>query len=65
VGRIFGIGIDSDILYYPGEVEQWVQAYRAGGTNAEYRLITTPYGHDAFLIEWKPVERVLEEALGA
>jgi homoserine O-acetyltransferase/O-succinyltransferase len=59
VGQIIGVGIDSDILYYPAEVREWVAAYRQAGANAEYREISSLYGHDAFLIEWDQVEQIL------
>jgi homoserine O-acetyltransferase/O-succinyltransferase len=59
VGQIVGVGIDSDILYYPAEVREWVAAYRRAGANAEYREISSLYGHDAFLIEWDQVEQIL------
>ena len=64
VQRIIGVGIDTDILYYPGEVRDWVERYSAEGVDARYREIRSPYGHDAFLIEWEEVEGVLREALG-
>jgi len=54
-----GVGIDSDILYYPAEVRAWVNAYARGGASARYEEIRTPYGHDAFLIEFEQVERIL------
>ncbi len=56
------MGIDSDILYYPREVQAWVRAYSAAGVNAKYEEISSPYGHDAFLIEWEQVGRVLRSA---
>jgi homoserine O-acetyltransferase len=59
VRRVIGVGIDSDILYLPTEVRDWVAAYRAAGANAEYREIASLYGHDAFLIEWDQVEGIL------
>ena len=59
VGEVIGVGIDSDILYLPGEVRDWVSAYGAAGARAEYREIASLYGHDAFLIEWDQVERIL------
>ena len=59
VRRVTGVGIDSDILYLPGEVRDWVASYRSAGANAEYREIASLYGHDAFLIEWDQVERIL------
>jgi homoserine O-acetyltransferase/O-succinyltransferase len=59
VGRVIGVGIDSDILYPASEVRDWVTAYQAAGAHAEYREIASLYGHDAFLIEWDQVERIL------
>jgi homoserine O-acetyltransferase len=61
VGRVIGVGVDTDILYLPGEVRAWTDAYRAGGVDARYREIRSPSGHDAFLIEWDQVERILRE----
>jgi homoserine O-acetyltransferase len=62
VGEVIGVGIDSDILYNPHEVRAWVRAYGAAGVNARYEEISSPYGHDAFLIEWEQVGRVLRSA---
>ncbi|MGH7628179.1 MAG: alpha/beta fold hydrolase [Gemmatimonadales bacterium] len=59
VDEVIGVGIDSDILYYPREVRAWVQGYRASGTNARYVEIASVYGHDAFLIEFEQVARLL------
>jgi homoserine O-acetyltransferase len=59
VGEIVGVGVDSDILYYPAEVRDWVAAYRAAGANARYVEIASLYGHDAFLIEWDQVTAIL------
>jgi homoserine O-acetyltransferase/O-succinyltransferase len=61
VGRVIGVGIDSDILYPAAEVREWVAAYQAAGAPAEYREIASLYGHDAFLIEWDQVERILRD----
>jgi homoserine O-acetyltransferase/O-succinyltransferase len=59
VRQVVGVGIDTDILYYPAEVQEWVAAYQRGGANAHYREIVTKFGHDAFLIEFDQVERIL------
>jgi homoserine O-acetyltransferase len=59
VAQVIGVGIDSDILYLPEEVRDWVSAYQEGGVKAEYREIGSLHGHDAFLIEWDQVERIL------
>jgi homoserine O-acetyltransferase len=59
VAEVVGVGIDTDILYYPSEVRGWVEAYARGGANARYEEIRTPYGHDAFLIEADQAGRIL------
>jgi homoserine O-acetyltransferase len=59
VGEVTGVGIDSDILYPAAEVQEWVAGYGAGGARAVYREISSLYGHDAFLIEWEQVDRIL------
>jgi homoserine O-acetyltransferase len=59
VSDIVGVGVDSDILYPVAEVQHWVDAYRAAGAPARYREIASLHGHDAFLMEWDQVERVL------
>jgi homoserine O-acetyltransferase len=62
VGEIVGVGVDSDILYYPAEVRAWVESYRQAGANARYTEITSLYGHDAFLMEWEQVAAILGKA---
>ena len=59
VAEVIGVGIDTDILYYPAEVRSWVDGYRRGGATARYEELTSAYGHDAFLIEFPQVERFL------
>jgi len=59
VGEVVGVGIDSDILYYAAEVRDWVAGYARGGATVRYEEVRTPYGHDAFLIEFDQVERIL------
>jgi homoserine O-acetyltransferase len=61
---VVGVGIDTDILYFPDEVRRWVEGYRAGGAQAEYAKIATPFGHDAFLIEFEQAARILRNATG-
>lgn len=56
--RLTGVGIPGDAFYPVEEVEDWVRA--AGG---RFRTITSPHGHDAFLIERQRVASILEEAL--
>jgi homoserine O-acetyltransferase len=61
VRTVVGVGVDTDLLYAPGEVRAWTSAYAAAGAHARYREITSPAGHDAFLIEWDQVEAILRE----
>ena len=61
VRTVVGVGVDTDILYYPAEVRAWTEAYHAAGANARYREIASAAGHDAFLIEWDQVEAILRE----
>ena len=61
VRTVVGVGVDTDILYFPAEVRAWTEAYRAAGVDARYREIRSASGHDAFLIEWDQVEAILRE----
>jgi homoserine O-acetyltransferase len=61
VRTVIGVGVDTDILYFPEEVRAWTDAYRAAGVDARYREIASATGHDAFLIEWDQVEAILRE----
>ena len=49
------IGVDSDVLYLPEESRELARLI-PGGT---YREITSPWGHDAFLIEFGQLDRYL------
>lgn len=59
VGRVTGVGVDTDILYPAHEVRAWVDAFREGGLDADYREIRSLCGHDAFLIEFEQVREIL------
>jgi homoserine O-acetyltransferase len=62
--RLTAVGIEGDILYGPRQVRALVAACQRAGVSARYREITTSKGHDAFLIEWEQLGRILGEALG-
>ena len=53
------LGIDSDVLYPESEVK----TLAAGLPNAEYTRVTSPHGHDAFLIEFPQVAARLRRFL--
>ncbi len=61
--RLAGIGIEGDILYGPPQVRELVRAARAAGVRARYRHIRSTKGHDAFLVEWDQLERILRQTL--
>lgn len=54
------IGISSDVLY-PAEEQKKIAALIPGAT---YQEIESPYGHDAFLIEFERLNRLIKEFLG-
>jgi homoserine O-acetyltransferase len=58
-GRIVGVGIPGDLLYDPlVDVRRWTEVAGAG-----YREITSPKGHDGFLLEGEQVSSLLREIL--
>ena len=57
------VGIDRDQLFYPEHMERLATALRARGRHAEYTELSSPHGHDGFLIEWTQLEVVLRRAL--
>ena len=57
-GSLLGVGIPGDLLYPPEEVLRWTRA-----SGAAYRELTSPSGHDAFLLETDSVSSILAEAL--
>ena len=58
-----GLGIQGDILYGPAQVQELVAAARMAGADARYRELHSTKGHDAFLIEWDQLTRVLGDAM--
>ena len=57
------IGVDTDRLYAPAHGVALVEALVARGRVARYREITSPHGHDAFLIEGAQLRPLIAEAM--
>lgn len=62
--RLFGVGIQGDILYGPAQVRRLVQEALGSGVDATYRELRSAKGHDAFLVEWPQLSVIIGEALG-
>ena len=54
------IGISSDGLFPPQEVQALAEEVKAAGVRAEYREMITDHGHDAFLAEQAELIRLLQ-----
>jgi homoserine O-acetyltransferase/O-succinyltransferase len=63
--RVTGVGIEGDLLYGPRQVQSLVDAATRAGVATRYRFISSTKGHDAFLVEWDQLSRILREALPA
>ncbi len=61
--RVLVIGIDSDVLYYPCELRATTAQLRQLGKDARYAEIGSIYGHDAFLVEYPQLNRLVSEFL--
>ncbi|MCK8496926.1 alpha/beta fold hydrolase [Myxococcus fulvus] len=57
------VGIDQDLLFFPQHMETLAQRLRAQGVHAEHAELSSPHGHDGFLIEWAPLAALLTRAL--
>jgi homoserine O-acetyltransferase len=61
--RVLAISIDSDQLFFPEHMLWLTERLRVLGVDARHRQLRSAHGHDAFLIEWAPLSRLLTEAL--
>ncbi len=61
--RFLVLSFTSDWLYPPYQSEELVDAIRANGLSAEYHLIESSYGHDAFLLETDKMEDIVSRFL--
>lgn len=62
--KVLAIGIDTDYLFPLDEQEEIVGRVKAAGGDAALGLISSEYGHDAFLIEWDQLNGLLREFFG-
>src|SRR4051794_36806822 len=63
--RTLVIGIDSDILFPTHLQRETAERLHAVGRHAQYHEITSPWGHDAFLIEYDQITAAITRFLGA
>jgi len=61
--RALIVGIDSDILFQTDLQRAIVAALDAAGRAATYREIRSPWGHDAFLIEYEQLSAMIRAFL--
>jgi len=61
--RFLVLSFSSDWLYPPYQSEELVQAIRSNGLSAEYHMIDSSYGHDAFLLEADKMEDIVSRFL--
>jgi len=61
--RFLVLSFTSDWLYPPKQSEELVAAIRANGLSAEYHMIESTYGHDAFLLEADKIEDIVSRFL--
>ncbi len=61
--HLVGLGIDGDILYGPAQVRALVAAAAAAGAHSRYLALASSKGHDAFLVEWDDLTRIVGDVL--
>ncbi len=61
--ELLWVGIDNDLLYPPNDLIQAVELAKSCGVNARYAHLHSPFGHDAFLIEFDQLRDLIEGLL--
>ena len=56
---IFQVGVDSDFFFVPKENKETQKLLNEAGVENHYEEIKSIHGHDAFLIEFEQLERIL------
>jgi homoserine O-acetyltransferase/O-succinyltransferase len=59
------VSFDTDWLYPTAESRAVVHALNAGGAAVSFVELSSPYGHDAFLLDTPDLDRVIAGFLGA
>jgi homoserine O-acetyltransferase len=59
--NIILIGIEGDLLFPPETIRECLTELREQNINADYREIATVHGHDAFLIEFDQMTKMLAD----
>lgn len=57
------VGISTDMLYLPDAIQADVAWLQQQGVPAQYRLLTSPFGHDSFLVDQNGMRSVLSDFL--
>lgn len=60
---VTAVGIDSDVLYPASESVALAHALQGHGLPARAEILSSPHGHDAFLIEWDALAPIVADAL--
>jgi homoserine O-acetyltransferase/O-succinyltransferase len=61
--RVMVVSFSSDWLYTPDECREFAKAMLRAGKSVTYVNVPSRYGHDAFLVETKPVSHLLRHFL--
>ena len=57
--RVCVVGIDTDILYPTYQQKELVSRMQAVGVDASYHELSSPWGHDGFLIDLEPLGAII------
>lgn len=63
--RVLSVGIRSDLLFPPYLQKETVKLVRAAGGQAEYMELDSPWGHDAFLVDFGKIAGAIRSFLAA
>lgn len=61
--RTLVVDVDSDQLFTPAQSAELARALRSHGVPTARATLRSPHGHDAFLLEWAQLDRLVRRAL--